>query len=199
MFNRQFPIAPVQHYSVGGGLFAGEYPGAYDDDEAAVTRIGQLTRQGITTFIDLTTAEDAARGLSAYDHLLEDAKTTDGKDLHHHRFAIPDMGAPDGPEIMRGVLDLIQSEVDAGRKVYVHCWGGIGRTGTAVACWLVENGATPDEALAQVQALYDANMSPEKRARYPHSPQAASQVAYVRDWERFRRQNQATTPPQTAE
>ena len=27
-----------------------------------------------------------------------------------------------------------------GRKVYVHCWGGVGRTGTVVGCYLVRQG-----------------------------------------------------------
>ena len=28
-------------------------------------------------------------------------------------------------------LDLVRAELEAGRTCYVHCWGGIGRTGTA--------------------------------------------------------------------
>ena len=29
----------------------------------------------------------------------------------------------------RQILDAIDSEISEGQKVYVHCWGGIGRTG----------------------------------------------------------------------
>ena len=31
--------------------------------------------------------------------------------------------------------------------MYLHCWGGVGRTGTVVGCWLVRHGRTGDEAL----------------------------------------------------
>jgi protein-tyrosine phosphatase len=171
------PPANVQHYPVETGLFAGEYPGGVRR-ENALARIRQLVNEGVTTFIDLTTPEDAALGLAPYEHLLSDCSP----ELVHHRFAIPDMGIPAGPETMRAVLDLIRREKAAGKVCYVHCWGGIGRTGTAVACWLVERGMAPDAALARVQQLYESHMSLEKRERYPHSPQQPAQLAYVRNW-----------------
>ena len=37
---------------------------------------------------------------------------------------------------MGDVLTLIEEALVRG-AVYVHCWGGIGRTGTVVGCWLV--------------------------------------------------------------
>jgi protein-tyrosine phosphatase len=171
------PPTDVQHYPVEPGLFAGEYPGGVRR-ENALARIRQLAAEGVTTFIDLTTPEDAALGLDPYDHLLADY----GPELAHHRFAIPDMGIPADPETMRAALDLIRREKAGGRVCYVHCWGGIGRTGTAVACWLVEQGMTPDAALARVQQLYESHMSAEKRERYPLSPQQPVQLAYVQNW-----------------
>ncbi|MDB6080672.1 MAG: hypothetical protein JWO82_4419 [Akkermansiaceae bacterium] len=190
------PPVEVQHYPVEPGLFAGEYPGSIHR-EVALERIRGLVAEGVTTFIDLTTEADAARGLSPYrEHLPPIAP--DGTQIIHHRFPIPDMSVPEGPQTMQSVLQLIESEMAAGRTCYVHCWGGIGRTGTAVACWLMERGATADEALARVQLLYDTHMSPAKRARFPHSPQDPSQHAYVRAWERPP-QRQAATPSQPAE
>ena len=52
---------------------------------------------------------------------------------------------------MREILDHLRTRLDSGHKVYVHCWGGIGRTGTVVGCHLVEQGMTADQALEQAR------------------------------------------------
>lgn len=62
----------------------------------------------------------------------------------------------------------------------VHCWGGIGRTGTVVGCFLRGQGFTGDAALQKVQTLYTENMP--KAARLAFSPQTREQRDYVRNW-----------------
>ena len=44
----------------------------------------------------------------------------------------------------------VDDALGEGRTVYVHCWGGIGRTGTVVGCWLVRHGLTGRGALDQI-------------------------------------------------
>jgi protein-tyrosine phosphatase len=49
--------------------------------------------------------------------------------------------------------DEIVAAVRAGREhgvVYVHCWGGIGRTSTVAGCLLVDGGLDADAALADI-------------------------------------------------
>ena len=57
--------------------------------------------------------------------------------------------------------------------VYVHCWGGIGRTGTTVGCWFVRHGRTGDQALAEIaerwQWMEKAIRFPAPRPRRPSS------------------------------
>jgi protein-tyrosine phosphatase len=86
-------------------------------------------------------------------------------------------------EVLRTILSHIEAEVTAGRPVYVHCLGGVGRTGTVAGCLLVENGASGDEALAMVSSLFET-MSPEKVHRHRHdgSPQTEQQRQFVRAW-----------------
>ncbi|MFK3980168.1 protein phosphatase [Micromonospora sp. NPDC050397] len=43
----------------------------------------------------------------------------------------------------------------ATERVEVACWGGRGRTGTALACLAVLDGVPPDEAVAYVRRGYD--------------------------------------------
>ncbi len=61
----------------------------------------------------------------------------------------------------------------------MHCWGGIGRTGTVVGCYLVHRGLTGEAALARLAAWW---RTVPKSALYPRSPQTDEQVAYVLGW-----------------
>ncbi|WP_367871596.1 serine/threonine protein phosphatase [Luteolibacter sp. Populi] len=171
-------MKPVNHYAVHHGLFAGEYPGDLSPN-VAETRVRELVDKGVRTFIDLTSHED---GLQPYEPIFMEVDIDGTMGLKRYSFEIPDMKIPSGPAVMRGVMDLIRSEIEAGRPCYVHCWGGIGRTGTAVGCWLRENGMNPAAALAEVQRLYETHMDEAKRARYPRSPQQPTQLKYVTDW-----------------
>lgn len=175
------PLMKVNHYQVQPGLFAGEYPGNRSP-QVAETRLRELLERGIVTFIDLTTRADADLGLLPYEPHLAELEIAVPGEIRRRSFEIPDMGIPSSPDVMRGVLDLIRTEISAGRTCYIHCWGGIGRTGTVVACWLKESGMSAENALVRVQSLYESHMDERKRARYPRSPQQSVQLQYVREW-----------------
>src|SRR6476661_8703202 len=68
-----------------------------------------------------------------------DLAARDGVNGSCQRFAIPDVSVPSEP-LMRATLDHIDAELAANRGVYVHCFGGIGRTGTVIGCWLLRHG-----------------------------------------------------------
>ena len=89
------------------------------------------------------------------------------------------MGVPRSPLQTAGILDAIDKALEDGKNVYVHCWGGIGRTGTVVGCWLVRHGMTADEAPAQIVERWQRM---EKAYRHPRWPQTPHQRSYVRNW-----------------
>jgi protein-tyrosine phosphatase len=66
---------------------------------------------------------------------------------------IEDYHLADVPTLTGRILPFLAAADLAGRKVVVHCAGGIGRTGHVLAAWLVSfRGMTNDEALEAVRS-----------------------------------------------
>ena len=105
-----------------------------------------LLQAGIDCFIDLTQRDE---GLEPYAGIAAQEASRLGTEFVHERHAIVDMSVPRSPQQTAAILDAIDEALDGGKNVYVHCWGGISRTGTVVGCWLVRHGMTGDEALAE--------------------------------------------------
>ena len=154
-------------------LLAGEYPAHYETERTR-QRIDALLEAGFDTFIDLTKPNETVAYIRL---LLDEAKVYDRK-VRHHRFAIGDFGLPT-PELMTRILDTIDAELAAGRKVYLHCWGGIGRTGTTVGCYLVRRGKTGEEALRQLAEWWKRV---PKSVIHTTSPETHEQAEFVLHW-----------------
>ena len=85
---------------------------------------------------------------------------------------VADFTAPTLVQLQEGV-GVVSSALDAGERVAVHCGGGLGRTGTLVACVLVAaHGLGADEAIAAV------------RGRRPGAVETAEQIEAVREFAR---------------
>lgn len=174
------PVVPLpfrnSYVIPGTRLIAGEYPGARDVDEARA-KLRALMDAGVTTVIDLTRAGE----LAPYAPLLSREGRARNVTVRHLRMPIRDVDVC-APDQMRVTLDEIDRRLAAGQTVYVHCWGGVGRTGTVVGCWLVRHGHSGADALGEVQRLFET-MSTTKVARHPEgSPQTARQRKMVLEW-----------------
>jgi hypothetical protein len=67
-----------------------------------------------------------------------------------------------GAAAMRQVLDAIDAGVAAGERVVVHCWGGGGRTGNALAGWLAARSRGGAEGGAEAAAAAISSFAAEK-------------------------------------
>lgn len=156
------------YWVVPGKFLAGEYPRNLDED-SSTEKLAALEEAGVASFIDLT--EEG--GMLPYSQWLNTETQT------HHRFPIRDVTTPTSPELTTAILDTIDKDLAEGNLVYVHCMGGIGRTGTIVGCWLSRHGYQGEEALERLKELW----ADCPKSAWTRSPETEAQRRYVRDWQ----------------
>ena len=136
-------------------VYAGEYPGD-KYGEKAESKIRQIHHFGVRHFIDLTEEGE----LNPYAHLLPSDST-------HTRFPIRDVSVPDSlDEVYRLIGEIIELSKRDDGYVYIHCWGGVGRTGTIVGCLLAEDMESP---------TFDAVMK-RLRCQFSEMPKSAHRI-----------------------
>lgn len=138
-----------------------------DEEEASRTKLAALTEAGVNTFIDLT----APVKLKPYAQWLDSERQT------YYRFPFKHMDAPGSRETIGAILDTIDIHIAQGDIVYLHCWGGVGRTGSTVISWLVRHGYPSPAALERLAELW---AHCPRSARKPSSPETEEQHQYVR-------------------
>jgi protein-tyrosine phosphatase len=131
-----------------GRLHAGEYPGAKTPEKAA-KKLRLLVDAGVDSIVDLTTADDH---LEPYEEALQLAAGKAGRQIRHYAHPIPDNSVIDHQGYDK-ILARIRDEIASGRIVYLHCWGGKGRTSTVVGGLLIDDGLDYDSAIARIAEL----------------------------------------------
>uniref|UniRef100_A0A7S1D5X8 Tyrosine specific protein phosphatases domain-containing protein n=1 Tax=Cyclophora tenuis TaxID=216820 RepID=A0A7S1D5X8_CYCTE len=172
------------YWVVEGKLLAGEYPADRrgHDEETSRAKIRRYLDEGIQNFVDLTSPGDQP----PYEAILRDEAQKKGVEVTYKQLSIQDFGLPSTNQ-MKEILDTIDNSIsssscgdggdDHAKKTYVHCNGGIGRTGTVVGCYLARHGT--ENAADKVKELYQS--AGQSRTR-PHAPETPEQVAYIQQW-----------------
>jgi hypothetical protein len=166
---------PIQnsYWVIPDKFLAGAYPGEYD---RSLTRIKMTAflNAGFDTFFNLTSENE----LPDYQPILVDEAVFYDRQVFHERFSITDRGLPSRGSMI-AILDAIDQTLATGHKLYLHCWGGIGRTGTTVGCCLVRHGLSGNEALDKLASLY---RTAAQSKLYPNSPETQAQIDFILNW-----------------
>lgn len=98
------------------------------------------------------------------------------------RYSIPDFGILSDPNLMKELLEEMHLAMNERQQtVYIHCRGGIGRTGTTVGCFLKQYGnyENGDDALQELNRLFQTS---GRSMESSYSPETPDQIRFVKEW-----------------
>jgi protein-tyrosine phosphatase len=160
------------YWIIPGIFLAGEYPRVKRSKQKSEKKIQDLLLAGVTCFIDLTEPRD---DMEPYAQMVMQFS---GAKVQTKRYPIRDISIPYSDEQTTQILDAIDAVIAAQGTVYLHCWGGVGRTGTIAGCWLARHGYPGDAALEKLHELWDHC----PKSGHRESPETYAQEEYVRSW-----------------
>lgn len=160
---------PIEYsYQVSRNVFAGEHP-LFDIYKSSIKgNIPTLLRFGITVFLDLTQSYE----VSEYASFLP-------SNVQRISFPIRNCDIPSSVESVIGLFrkleQLMHEQPQA--KLYIHCHGGVGRTGIIVACYYIYfEHLSFEEALDKMRRQY----AQSPRSKFMNAPETKRQIEFVR-------------------
>ena len=156
-------------YRVDDNVWAGEYPVWEWEQGARMRQLKLFTDFGINYFLDLTENGE----MPPYASFLTN-------NIGRHTFPIPNGCIPHSVKwvvdlfrIINGVLNKPET------KLYIHCHGGVGRTGTIVACYYIYfKGMPADNALAEMRRRYATH----GRSAWMSAPETEAQLNFIKEF-----------------
>ena len=138
-----------------GKLLAGGYPGSKDPMEEERNLKG-LIQAGIRHVISLLEPQEYNIPNNPFppyvDHMESIAQNLKIS-VTFDQISIKDFSVPTDRQMVR-ILNQIDMCIKYDKPVYVHCWGGKGRTGTVVGCYLARHGfAVGNDVINKIKEL----------------------------------------------
>ncbi len=155
-------------YRVDECVWAGEYPVWEWEQGARMRQLRLFTDFGTNCFLDLTESGE----MPPYAPLLPDH-------IGRCSFPIPNGCIPDSvgqvADTFRNIGEVLAAKPDT--KLYIHCVGGVGRTGMIVACYYIYfKGMTADESLAEMRRRFATH----GRSAWMSAPETQAQIDFIR-------------------
>lgn len=171
-FERSYWVIP-------GKLLAGEIPSS-SKISVRKQKVQNLVEMGFDTIINLMEPDETTFSgellLDYTPYLYDYAKSREKKVTVNH-FSIKDLSITT-PDRMKQIIAHIFNEIEAGKKVYVHCWGGVGRTGMVIGCFLLEQKMAATENVIETIAYLKRTTSIADR----RSPETDEQAEFILNW-----------------
>jgi len=172
------PPFPNSYWLEPGRILCGEYPRDFDDleDHEGMTAILEA---GARVFVDLT-EEGELKPYSALALATALELHIDPGELEFHRHPIRDISVPNSTAEMQDILRTLRLARHRHETVYLHCWGGRGRTGTVAGCLLRDLfGFDGETALERLAERWRACAKSE----WSESPETEEQRGFVRSFD----------------
>jgi len=167
-----------------GKVLGGPFPGHLD---LAIARDGmaRLLDLGIEVIVDLTEDEETNRRNEEtylpYSDLLKEVAEEREITVSRKQFFVTEQKTPRSNDEMLEILNFVNEQVSQKRKVYLHCAGGHGRTGTVAACWLMCRGLAFGREHA-LKLIATARQHDDYLDDHP-SPENLEQLEFLSKWE----------------
>ncbi|MBO5698892.1 MAG: dual specificity protein phosphatase family protein [Bacteroidaceae bacterium] len=156
-------------YRVDDNVWAGEYPVWEWEQGARIRQLKLFTDFGINYFLDLTENGE----MPPYASFLMN-------NIARHTFPIPNGCVPYSAKLVVDLFRTIDEVLNKpGTKLYIHCHGGVGRTGTIVACYYIYfKGMPADDALAEMRRRYATH----GRSVWMSAPETEAQLNFIKEF-----------------
>jgi hypothetical protein len=168
---------PRTYWVIPGRFLAGFSPGDLDPSRQTAKLQGPADL-GCTRLINLmqsTERDYPGNRFKTYDGELAALAPAAGREVEITRRGIPDLDVPEAARLL-ALINQIDPCLDEGHTLYLHCWGGRGRTGTVVGSWMARHGEP--NAVEKLKTL-----TAHDRGFFPQIPETPAQRQLVRQWE----------------
>jgi len=173
-FNRSYWVVPEK-------LLAGGYPGSEDpvEEESNLKALIQAEIRHVISLLEPQEYSCPDDPFPLYvDHMESIAKKI-GITVTFDQISIKDFSVPTERQMVR-ILNQIDMCIKYDKPVYVHCWGGKGRTGTVVGCYLARHGiAAGIDAIEMIKELRKNTVDFSDP-----SPETKKQINMIINWKK---------------
>lgn len=83
--------------------------------------------------------------------LKEEQDCCDKRSIKYYGFPIEDRSVPETPLGFNAFIETLNSELQAGLSIAIHCRAGIGRSSLIAACLLIRRGFCAEDALRLIE------------------------------------------------